>query len=263
MIRALETFLRSYFSQTRTLSIRIAGGISTCMEVDDPISVLTEEKLAALEPFEVELMLSSMFTPKEQEGKQLEQVLKGEGISEADYQALESALIESPPVCTVRYGEQKSALAVPEVVMSRTLRLLSLKQNVESDLREQLKRLTADDVHWCNAMAQLRHRDWRRKQWQNMVRLVLDAIEKADSFSLEKFSFFTALIRSRPPQNKEGLCQRLQGIIDSYREDLDHPVFNQQLEDHQATSYRSTLCGEEVKAFRLAQSHALLRDLEY
>ncbi len=90
---------------------------------------------------------------------------------------------------------------------------------------------------------------------------MLKQMQKGQSYSSEKWRFMSEFLPSVRVRDLGSFASALKNLVDSYREDLENPIFNQRLEDYQGGSIRSPLCGPEVKKFRLTMAKALLEDL--
>lgn len=259
---ALLDCVRLQLLTPRVLSIRVGGAVSALLGVEDPLDGLSLELLHTREPFEVEWLLSSLFTPTHQEQEACESFLPPEGLADEVVDSLVATLASETLFCPLSYGHQVHTVPVMGVLIERYVRLLHLNAAIPPLLRP----LLAD---WVEGQDRLILSSLaRRPVWQSACRAqvlcsALQAMVERGSFRADKIRFLTDFVGSYRPSGQQELLCALANLVESYHQDSEHPIFNQQLEHHQGENLRSQYCGPTIKAFRLAMAHALLTDFSY
>lgn len=266
---ALQEIILTQLLQPRTLSVRQAGAVCVALEVDDPLDGLNQEGLGELQPYEIELLLSQLFTPTNKEQEACEAALPASGINDAEVEALLSALTATSPHFPLSFGQREQSVPLSEVVIDRYLRLLRLNAAVHPLLLPTLETFGNQDHHdgrnkerWA-LFSQARNPVWKTSKKAQLLNSFLQAMVARASLRIDKVQFLTSFVRSYRPTGEQGLIQALHNLVASYQEDEEHPVYNQQLEHYQEENIRSEHCGTQVKAFRLAMANALLADFKH
>lgn len=257
---ALLDCVRLQLLAPRALSVRVGGAISSLLGVDDPLEGLSLERLSACEPFEVEWLLSSLFTPTHREREACETFLPPEGLASEVVDDLVAILSSDVLFCPISYGHQMQAVPVMGVLIERYVRLLHWDAAIPPLLRPVLADwVEGQDRVTLSSLA-------RRPAWQSLHRAqmlyhALQAMVERDSFRIDKVQFLTDFVASYRPDGQQALLRALANLVEAYHQDSEHPIFNQQLEQYQGENLRSRYCDADVKAFRLAMAYALLTDL--
>lgn len=259
MNSALADILRGQLTRDRFLSSRNAGAIATQLNVDDPLLGLKPGVLQHREEYEVDLLVSPLFTPTMEDRAECEPSLPLEGISKGEEQALITLLVGEALKCKVFFGDSSTVLEVPEVAVERHIHLLRLSVAVGAHVRDKLGQLLSGSELFLG-MSYARSQIWT--QIPGLLGVCLDRMIVKRSFDLEKFGFLRDFVRSYHPKDLPGLIHSLNNLVESYHTDNSRPVFNQQLEDYQATAIRSTNCDETVQKYRIGMANALLADFQ-
>ncbi|MEO5351108.1 MAG: hypothetical protein H7836_15920 [Magnetococcus sp. YQC-3] len=254
--------VRAQLRSPRVLSVRVGGAVCSMLNVDDPLDGLALDLLTAREPFEVEWLLSSLFTPTYREREACEAVLPLEGIAEGVIETLVTALSAEKLFCLVSFGHREQQVPVLPVVIERYVRLLHLNAGVHPLLLPLLR--TWESVAERLSLTSLARRSvWQTESRAHLLRSALQAMGERGSFRVEKVRFLTDFVGSYRPSDETHLLRALANLVEAYHQDNAHPVYNQQLEHYQGENIRSRYCDSEVKAFRLSMAHALLTDFGY
>jgi len=249
--------IRGQLSGDRYLSARNASAISTQLNVEDPLLGLKAGVLKHREEYEVDLLVSPLFTPSMQDRAACEPFLPLEGISGEEERSIIVQLSQQALESKVIFGDDTVMMPVLEVAVERHVHLLRLSVAVSADVRDMLGRfLVGEDLSL--GMSYARSHVWT--QLPNLLGRCLQAMIAKNTFTLEKFGFLRDFVRSYHPKDIPSLIQSLNNLLEAYHTGNDRPVFNQQLEDHQATAIRSSQCDEEVQKFRVQMTNALLSD---
>ncbi|MBF0147724.1 MAG: hypothetical protein HQL84_16930 [Magnetococcales bacterium] len=257
MNNALVNIIRGQLTRDRFLSARNAGAIATHLNVEDPLLGLKPGVLKHREEFEVDLLVSPLFTPSMEDRAECEPSLPLEGISSAMEREIIAQLAPQELQCKVIFGDGSVMMTLPEVAIERHVHLLRLTVAVSAEVKDRLGRLlTGQDLSL--GMSYARSQIWI--QIPNLLEPCLTSMTEKKDFTLEKFGFLRDFVRTYHPKDMASLVQSLKNLVESYRIGNDRPVFNQQLEDHQATAIRSAHCNEDIEKYRVQMANALLAD---
>lgn len=249
--------IRGQLSGDRYLSARNASAISTQLNVEDPLLGLKAGVLKHREEYEVDLLVSPLFTPSMEDRAACEPFLPLEGISAEEERNIIAQMVQQNLESKVIFGDSVVMMPVMEVAIERHVHLLRLGVAVSKDVRDILGRyLEAKDLSL--GMSYARSQIWT--QLPNLLGQCLQTMMAKNTFTLEKFGFLRDFVRTYHPKDMPLLIQSLRNLVEAYRVGNDRPVFNQQLEDHQGTAIRSSQCDESVQKFRVQMSNALLSD---
>ncbi|MBF0424004.1 MAG: hypothetical protein HQL73_13545 [Magnetococcales bacterium] len=259
MNNALTNIIREQLVRDRFLSARNAGAISTQLNVDDPLLGLKPGVLKHREEYEVDLLVSPLFTPSMEDRAQCEPSLPLEGITLEEERNIISHLVSANLQCKVFFGDGLTEMTIPEVAVERHVHLLRLSVPVNPDVQAQLQRLvTGPDLSL--AMSYARSQIWVRIP--DLLVLCLNKMVEKKTFDLEKFGFLRDFVRSYHPKDGPALIQSLHNLVESYHTDSTRPVYNPMLEDYQVGAIRSAQCDETVQKYRIQMANALLEDLQ-
>jgi hypothetical protein len=259
---ALLACIRRELTCPREMSVRVGSSVCSLLDVRDPLDGLTREILQEREAYEVEWLLSPLFTPTDQERERCEEALPLAGVDAATVERLELVLAAEGLYCAIRYGHRERPVPVMPVVIERYLRLLHLQDGVNALLLPLLQAWPeASERMILTSLA--RRKVWQQDHWAQVFLLAWQAMMARESFDVEKFRFLTDFIGSYRPADQDELVQSMTNLVDAYHRDHEHPVYNQQLEHYQGGNIRSQSCGPEIKAYRLAMTHGLLTDFSF
>ncbi|MBF0183293.1 MAG: hypothetical protein HQM06_02725 [Magnetococcales bacterium] len=259
---ALLECIRRELSRPREMSVRVGSAVCSLLDVRDPLDGLTREILQQREPYEIEWLLSPMFTPDDQERERCEVALPLSGIDEETAERLELLLSAEGIYCQISFGHRERMVPVMPVVIERYLRLLHLRDSVNPLLIALLQ--SWPEAGERSALTSLaRRKVWQTDQWAQVFLMAWQAMLARQSFQVEKFRFLTEFITSYRPSDHAELISSLTNLVAAYHQDHEHPVYNQQLEHYQGGNIRSHSCGPEIKSYRLAMTHGLLTDFSF
>ncbi|MBF0446633.1 MAG: hypothetical protein HQL67_00385 [Magnetococcales bacterium] len=246
---------------SRTLNAKTATAIINGLNVDDAIAGLSAGRVNDLEEFEIELLLSPLFTPSDLDRAACESVLSPLGLKAKEYAALQAKLCRANLTCPVVYGVDTGSLVIPDIVIERYLKLLDLTSPVSESIIPLLETAVAEDNrNWAFSLA--RRPVWRNQQNRDVLLACLEKMIQNGSFSAEKLDFLTSFVRTYRPKETENLLIRLTNMIEAYHRDKDHPVYNRNLAKKQEKSLMPLSCNTDVRAARISMAAALLSDFE-
>lgn len=246
---------------TRTLTAPVAAAIVTRLEVYDALEGLASEKMANLEEYEAELLLSSLFTPKDSDREVCEQALSTEGLTPETIGQLTHQLCQANLTCPVVHGVDTGTLALPDIVIERYVQLLGLELSIPEPISTLLENLVDIETRY-RTFALIRRPVWQdRKNCQVLVDC-LEKMREKQSFSVGKVDFLTHFVRTYRADEISLLLDRLVNMVDAYRRDKEHPIYSRNLADKQEHSLMPLSCNQQVRADRVAMASALLVDFD-
>ena len=262
---AVVNIIRGQLLRPRSVSVRVGGTVCGMLGVEDPLDGLSLEVLSACEPFEVELLLSPLFTPVPPDLEACEAALPAAGLTAAAVEGVVAALTVANLFCPLSYGHREQAVPVLEVVIDRYVRLLHLTAGVPALLLPLLEsiQLGEEDETRVTLFSLARRPVWHAENRARLLERVLQAMLERGSYQVDKVRFLTDFVGSYRPAGEVELLHALTNLVDAYHRDHEHPIYNQQLEHYQGGNIRSNSCGADVRARRLAMAHALLTDLDH
>ena len=258
-LNPLLTIVRQRLIRPRVLTTRLAGALASTFDAEDPLANMAPNCLESMEPYEVEILLSPLFTPTDEDREYCEPGLPLTGISAQESTWIIDTLAKEKNGCKLEFGDSRCQPILPEVIIDRFVRLLGLERPVAPLAVSQLgASLSGKDRFRAFSLA--RRAVWQGKFAKNLLEPWLSATQIKNSFSPDKMQFFSDFVRTYRPGKVAELQEALANLVESYRLDENHPVFNERLAEYQTGSIRSEHCGESVKAHRLAMAHGILAD---
>ena len=254
----LLDIIQGLLSMERMLDNRLAASIAAALGVDDPLEGLTADRLGRMLDYELELLLSPLFTPAFDDRCACEPALPLGGVPAAAVPGLVAALVARGIRCDLVFGDGRVTLAVPEVVIDRHVRLLRLSGVVDDTVAAHFEGVDNPTRYRCICLA--RRRVWQSPERAELLKTCLDTLSHRKRFTDEKLRFLSDFVHTYHPQGVEGLLAALYNLVEAYHRDREHPIFNEQLEEHQGVNIRSRYCGTEVKAYRVRMARTLLED---
>jgi hypothetical protein len=244
---------------TRMLTAKIASTITTELEIDDSVVALGSARIAELEEYEVELLLSPLFTPSNADRACCEAALSPSGINSEALQSLQDELCRADISCPVVYGLDRGSLLIPPVVIERYVRLLGLTASISEHIVELLEQVVGVEQR-NQAFSLARRPVWKRSNSCDLLADCLGKMVQKSSFSTEKMDFLTSFVRTYRPAESGVLLASLNNMVAAYARDKDHPVYSRNLAKKQENSLMPISCSKEVRANRIAMADALLVD---
>ncbi|OSM08467.1 hypothetical protein [Magnetofaba australis] len=260
MSQSLVNMIQETLETPRELTAKQAVALCTEMEVDDPLEGLRAERMAELEEWQAELLISPLFTPHLEERAQCEAVLPPEGASDELLAKIPGLLMETGVRTPIHYGQEHIRVAPTESALERYVRLLNINHSVPATVAERIGALMPESAR-LQGMALARCRVWVTPTAAQLLETLTSAMVAHGSLRVEKLAFLADFVRSNRPKSADELVDQLKNLVESYKTDAEHPVFSQDLESGQTVNIRSKYCGDEVKAQRLAMAHEVMSDL--
>ncbi|MBF0152628.1 MAG: hypothetical protein HQL64_02675 [Magnetococcales bacterium] len=253
--------LRRSLTRTRQLEARAATRIRDRLRVDQPLDGLVTQRIARLEPYEVELLLASLFTPDNSDREPFEAVLPLEGVGTATLAGMVKTLAQENIECPVEFAGDACRLVVPEIIIERYVRLLHLDQPIQKAVAERVNTLFSAP-HRQHALCCVRQPVWQGEERMALLLELLEMMQASLADGVEKLVFLSDFVESYRPLDLAQLTWQLIHLVESYQDTEIGPVFNPELENLQVNALGSRYSGHQVKGQRLAMAHSLLKDLK-
>ncbi|MBF0308149.1 MAG: hypothetical protein HQL56_01285 [Magnetococcales bacterium] len=261
MIEDLRQEIRNQLTRPRSMKTSAISKMAGYLNLDNPLDGFTTQCLARLEDYEIEFMFAGMFTPAISDREACERFMPLEGILVEFRLDLLHQMVRERIFCPVYLGRETARLVIPEVVLARYLRLLNLEAPVTPEINELILAVVPPGGHQ-RARCTARRRAWRDVKSKAILEGCLRIMGEKHSFSHEKLDFLSDFMRTYRPEHLKNLVGQLHHLVESYHEEPEHPVFNQELEDYQAANIRAKSCGEAMRNYRVSNAQSLLKDLE-
>lgn len=261
----LLELLRKELTRTRFLLQQDAMHIANRFGVQDPLDGLCQDRLGELEEYEVEILISPLFTPNLEQREIYEAVLGDNGSDQDEMKEIMNALVAESTACPVECGNSVRQLVVPEVVISRYLRLLHIDAPIPQKIADLLRKLTDPESHRRfrnRAFSLARMPTWGGGKRRELLESYLALMEKRRSFNIHKLCFLTEHVRNLRPAKESKLVRSLSELVESYEMQDSQPVFSDQLEGFQAHAIPSQYCGIKVRNYRVTMALAILEDFQ-
>ncbi|MBF0612711.1 MAG: hypothetical protein G8345_12965 [Magnetococcales bacterium] len=265
MNEKLLELLRRELTKTRFLLQQDAMHIANRLSVSDPLDGLCQDKLGELEEYEVEILISPLFTPNLEQREVFENVLNDSGTDAEELKQIMSILVAENTACPVECGDSTRPLIVPEVVISRYLRLLHIDSPIPGKIADTLRKLTEPEAHRRfrpRAFSLARMPTWAGSKRRELLEDYLSLLDKRRSFNIHKLCFLTEHVRNLRPVKESKLIRSLSELVESYEMNDSQPVFNEQLEGFQTHAIPSQYCGIKVRNYRVTMALAILEDYQ-
>ncbi|MBF0438933.1 MAG: hypothetical protein HQL93_07405 [Magnetococcales bacterium] len=257
MITDLLPIIRSQLKRSKSLT-----RINVALNAEDSLPGQASGPLLKLEEYEQELLLSRFFTPDHEDRAACEPVLPVEGLAVDEMERLIGMLAAETLSFPVVQGVETGFCPLPEIVMSRYVRLLGLEFSVDPRAAQWIATMFSGQERY-QAMALARRPVWHPFAMAALLVRCLDVMTTSVSGSVAKLDFLTSFVRTYRCEQEKDLIRGLSSLVESYRIEQEHPTYNPRLETKQAESIRSSYCDDTVKQFRLAMARELLADFKW
>ncbi len=172
------------------------------------------DHLADLESYELDLLLSPLFTPDFAMRARFEEVLGDECFDAAEVDGLLEELVRQRLPMILLHEEERIEASLPEVMIERFVRMLHLDAPVPEEAIVEFGPLSAE-VRCC-----LRDRVWARQQSRDLLPDLLAAARSMDQSFPDYVFFLTDFMRSHRPARLEDCLTYLDNVADAYEKDL-------------------------------------------
>jgi len=234
-VKKLVDTLAAELERPRELSPRVLNYIGGNYEVEhDAIGAFLVEELPNLEDYELDLILSPVFTPRLNDQAVFAEILGRDRVGREEWPALIQQLIARPTCAQlVTLDGVGHSVKLRAVTIERYVHRLRLEATIPESLCGLLKGLPASDQPMLKAIA-------RRSVWENsgsaaILEGYLLAAVKRDSYSLGDAVALLELTESRKPTGLNDLVEHIPIWLDALRHQIEvaagpKPFFSQDIE---------------------------------
>ena len=212
--------LAKELERPRELSSRVLNYIEGNYSVEhDAVGVFLVEELPKLEDYEIDLILSPVFTPKLADQAVFAELLGRQSVPREEWQGLIQQLASRPTQAKLVTLDGKAhPVNLREVTLERYVHRLRIEATVPETLFNLIEKLPATDHPVLKAIA-------RRPAWENaatreiLERYLASGWARA-SYTLDDARALLSLVESRKPASLPGLIAE----IPRWREALRHQI---------------------------------------
>jgi hypothetical protein len=216
----LET-LATELERPRELSARVVNYIGGTYDVDlDAIGAFLVDGLSALEDYEIDLILSPVFTPRLADQAVVAEVLGGEGVPREQWPGLIQQLVVRPTRAQLVTSDGKShSVTLREVTIERYVHRLRLEATIPASLLQLIDRTSPPaDRPLLKAVA-------RRPVWENEARRAILSGYVAAAVGRNSYTLADALellnvVENHKPADLSDLLARIPRRQEELREQI-------------------------------------------
>jgi hypothetical protein len=227
--------LAAELERARELSPRVLNYVGGTYNIDhDAIGAFLVDELPKLEDYELDLILSPVFTPKLTDQAVFAELLGGESIPRESFPELVQQLVARPTRARLITPDgQGHFVDLRAVTIERYVHRLRLEGSISESLFGLIDRVSAAaERPMLKAIA-------RRAVWESegarqiLVRYLTNAAERG-KYSLEDAADLLALVEGRKPVDLSDLLARMSGWQEALREQINvgsggKPFFNEDI----------------------------------
>jgi hypothetical protein len=234
-VKKLVETLAAELERPRELSPRVLNYIGGNYAVEhDAIGTFLVEELPKLEDYEIDLILSPVFTPRLSDQAVFAEILGRDRVGREEWPTLIQQLIARPTCAKlVTLDGVGHSVTLREVTIERYVHRLRLEATIPESLFGLLQQLPAADQPMLKAIA-------RRSVWENSsTALILEnyliAAIKRSRYTLADMHALLELIESRKPNSLNDLVEHIPIWLDALRLQIEvaagpKPFFSQDIE---------------------------------
>ncbi|MEO5346882.1 MAG: hypothetical protein H7834_10960 [Magnetococcus sp. YQC-9] len=254
----LHAIVRAQLQRTRTPPTRI----DLPLNVKDSQPGKASGAILKMAEYEQELLLSPLFTPVQSDRAECEAALPAAGLDGAGVAGLVASLAAETLSCPVRVGARTGYCPIPEVVVTRYVRLLGLDGAVDESVAAAIGSALSGSERLL-AMSLVRRPVWRTGTVNQLLIRLVPVWAGLGRLSALRLEFLTDFVRTYRCRSEPELIRALCSLLESYRIDPDHPYYqNPALEEKQSESIRSHQCDEVVRLHRVTMAREILEDFK-
>lgn len=179
------------------------------------VALWLREELSTLESYEIDLLLSPLFTPEFRDRLEFEKVLGEASLEATEVDELASGLArENLNMTLLAEGETVEA-PLPEVLIERYVRLLYLDSKLPPECTTTTGAQLSPEVR-CH----LRDKVWQFPRNRDLLPALLDAAREVSGELPGHVRFLTNFVRSHRPGSLEECRTFLDNLAQAYEDDL-------------------------------------------
>ena len=234
MNKLLDTFAAE-LERPRELSPRVLNYIGGNYEIEhDAIGTFLVEELPKLEDYEIDLILSPVFTPRLADQAIFAQLLGRESVERERWPDLIQQLVSRPVHAQLVTLDQKAhSVQLREVTIERYVHRLRLEATIPETVFELIKQLPSADGPQLKAIA--RRGAWETAGAMDILERYLRAVKDQGRYTLDDTFALLELMEGRKPANLTELVTDIPRWLDALRHQIEvaagpKPFFSQDIE---------------------------------
>jgi hypothetical protein len=232
-VSTLVDTLAAELERPRELSSRVLSYIGGHYEIDDTaVGDFLVNRLPTLEEYEVDLILSPVFTPKLADQTAFAELLGGESVPRQRWPALVQELVARPIRAQLITPDGRThSVTLHEVTIERFVYRLRLDGSISESLAKLIDRVTPEsDRPMLNAVA--RQAVWESAGAQGILARYLTLAVDREKYSLADGIDLLNLVEARKPANMDDLLARIPSWREALRQQIEvaggpKPFFNE------------------------------------
>jgi len=171
-------------------------------------------ELSSLEPYELDLLLSPLFTPDFPTRSRFEPCLGSGQLTSGELTGLIEKLADESLEVPLLHEGVSVRTTVPHVVVDRFLRLLHLDAPLPEEAHAELATLPTD------VRCLLRDRAWQRRGSRRVLPDLLEAVRRTGQDMTDYVRFITDFVRTHRPNTREECAVFLGNLAEACEQDL-------------------------------------------
>jgi|GEM_PF-5107263 len=187
---------------------------------EEEIRIFFTSKLAELEEYELDLLLSPQFTAREDEKKAFASTFGLQQFSNDTVEFLAKDIQNEKIITpiTLNSGDLAECL-VSDILVERYISTLNLNKTIEPEIIELIKR---DVPQHFQGLLGLMSRDglYQFEKYRHVYADLIGSMKAQNSFSEEILTFMVDTIRTYKPQNLSDLTEKMDRLITSCTDDM-------------------------------------------
>ncbi len=233
----LAARLAEELERPRPLPSQVVRYLTTTYELEpEALGTFLSDSLDSLEDYEIDLILSPIFTPAFSDQMLFAPLLGTEGLSPAALEALIEALAQRPTTARLVTDDGVTHPAKLRLVtIERYVRRLRLDGSVPEPISRQLAS-AVPEIDRALALAVARRATWNHPGRQALLGRYLEQVHAHGAWSATDLLSLLRLAETYEPDGLNDFLSRLPGWIESVRRDITSasspkPFFNERVED--------------------------------
>jgi hypothetical protein len=206
----------------RELSPRVINYIGGTYNVDpDAVGEFLERELPKLEDYEIDLILSPLFTPKLSDQAIFADILRAASVPREQWPGLVSRLVERPTRAhLVTPNGAQHAVELRDVTIERYVHRLRLEATIPESLLTLIERCPSETDRPA-LMALARRAVWENAGPRRILEVYLELVLEQGSYSLDETLDLLNLAEDRKPADLDALIAWIPRWAESLRQQID------------------------------------------
>ncbi len=232
MVGNLVEALAAELEKPRELSPRVVNYIEDNYSVEhDAVGIFLTEQLPKLEDYEIDLILSPVFTPKLADQAVFGELLGRGSVQREEWPALVQELVERPTRARLMtLDDTAHSVTLREVTIERYVHRLRLEATIPDLLFDLLERCAPTDRPVLKAIA--RRSIWDDSGRRGILEHYLTAVVGRDSYNLADTLDLVNLMENRKPTDLQNLIAEIPRWEEALRKQVEvaaggKPFFNE------------------------------------